>query len=269
MLIRILLVLLAVSALGQTPSLAGDRYALDTGRDIALGSAAVVGGFAVWQGASRVRPLTEAELAALDVDALPAFDRLATRYWSPAAARASDVLGYGLALAPLALLLDTGEEMSAAELLTMYLETMALDRVLVGGLKLGVGRVRPLAYNPDPRITDEERSSRYSRRSFPSGHTSGAFAGAMFTGQVYARMHPDDDARHWVRGGALTLATLTGILRVRAGHHFPSDALLGAIIGTVVGWAVPELHETDPDPVAPEGAEPVPMGPSLAWSWAF
>ena len=248
---------------------AGSRYDLDAGRELALGGVAAAGGAFIWWGSSRTEPLTAAELAALDPGRLPAWDRVATRLWSPRAARWSDVLGYGLTVAPLLLLVESGDEVSAGELLAMYAETVALDRALVGSLKLGVGRVRPLAYNPDPRIPWSRKTSGFARRSFPSGHTSGAFAGAVFAGQVYARLHPDRAARHWVRGGALGLAAVTGYLRVRAGHHFPSDAVVGALMGGLVGWAVPELHERDVDPVVPDLPGRGVGGPTLAFCWGF
>lgn len=263
------LLLLSLLALWPDPARAGSRYDLDTEQELALGGAAAVGTAAIWWGTSRLEPLTPAEVAALDPRELPAWDRVATRLWSPRAARWSDVLGYGLAAAPLLLLAETGDELSAGELLVMYAETVALDRALVGNLKLGVGRVRPLAYNPDPQIPMSRKTSRYARRSFPSGHTSGAFAGAVFAGQVYARLHPDRSARHWVRGGALGLAVATGYLRVRAGHHFPSDVVVGALVGSLVGWMVPEIHEHDPDPLDPRPSGRGAGSPLLAIRWSF
>jgi membrane-associated phospholipid phosphatase len=67
----------------------------------------------------------------------------------------------------------------------------------------------------------------------------------MFTGEVYARLNPDDPGRHWVRGGSLALAAVTGWLRVRAGRHYPTDVLAGAALGSLIGWLVPRLHEVD------------------------
>lgn len=247
--LRVLLLLMpAVLLTLAPPSRAGDRYHLDTGRELALAGSTALAGAWVWHRAERVAPLSAAELADLRVADLPAFDRVATRQWSPGAKQLSDVLRLGLTVAPLALLLDTGAGMSGGELLLMYGQTVGLTETVTGALKLGTARVRPLAYNPDPRIDDRLRRSRYARRSFPSGHTSAAFAGAVFIGEVHARLHPDRPSRHWVRGGGLALAALTGYARVRAGHHFPSDVLAGAAVGSLVGWLVPRLHEREMDP---------------------
>lgn len=252
----------AVMLILAAPCQAGDRYQLDTGRELALAGSTALAGAWVWHRAERVPPLSATELAALRAADLPAFDRVATRQWSPGARRLSDGLRLGLTLAPLALLLDTGAGMSGGELLVMYVQTMGLNEAATGALKLATARVRPLAYNPDPRIDDGLRQSRYARRSFPSGHTSAAFAGAVFIGEVHARLHPDRSSRHWVRGGGLALAALTGYARVRAGHHFPSDVLAGAAVGALVGWLVPRIHERDLDPArldTPSGAGVVPV----------
>jgi len=232
-------------AAGPEPALAGDRYDLDGGRETALlAGGAAVGAAALWV-AAELEPLDPAELAALQATDLPAIDRAATRQWSPTAATWSDILGYGSTVAPLLLLADTGSEAGAGDLGLMYAETMLLEQGLVGLIKGLVRRPRPLTYNPDPRIPDSLRRSHHAVRSFPSGHTAGAFAAAVFAGEVYARLNPDDPVRHWIRGGGLAIAATTGWLRIRAGRHFPTDVLAGAVIGSLVGWAVPRLHEVD------------------------
>jgi membrane-associated phospholipid phosphatase len=77
--------------------------------------------------------------------------------------------------------------------------------------------------------------------SFPSGHTSAAFAAAFAYWSIQAR-----------RGTAaakapkivtlVALATATGVLRVVARKHFPTDVLAGAALGAAVGWTVPRLY---------------------------
>jgi len=41
--------------------------------------------------------------------------------------------------------------------------------------------------------------------------------------------------------GAATF--LTGFLRVRAGEHFPTDVILGGLVGTASGILVPYFHK--------------------------
>ena len=247
---------------------AGDLYELDTGREVALASGALALGAGLWWLESGRGGASVERLAALDRSDVPAIDRIATDLWSPTAARWSDVLMLGTGLMPLALLAETGPALSGGELLVMYVETMVIEQAVVGALKLGAGRLRPFTYNDDPRIPDTLRRSAYARRSWPSGHTATAFAGAMFTSEVHARLHPDRTSRHWIRGGSLTLAALTGYLRLRAGNHFPTDVLAGAAIGGLIGWAVPALHERDPDPLVPDTG-PRAAGPRIAIGVGF
>jgi undecaprenyl-diphosphatase len=57
--------------------------------------------------------------------------------------------------------------------------------------------------------------------SFPSGHTTTAFAMAVIIGHFSAILWP----------GALLLATLVGLSRLALGAHFPSDVFAGMILG--------------------------------------
>ena len=256
--------LIAAVLAAAAPASAGDRYDLDTGREIALlGAGAGLGAGAIWS-AYTLEPLDELELRGLDPAALPWFDRFATRQWSPAAETASDVLMIGSAAAPLLLLTQAGAAASEADIALMYGQTLLIEQGLIGILKTTFRRPRPFTYNPDPRIDDALRRSGHAVRSFPSGHAANAFAAAVFAGEVYARLHPDDPARHWVRSGGLVVATATAYLRVRAGRHFPSDVVAGAVIGSLIGWAVPRLHEVDRAADGAAGA-----GPGLVVGFAF
>lgn len=68
--------------------------------------------------------------------------------------------------------------------------------------------------------------------SFPSGHTTAAFALASVIANHY-------DER-WVQYSAYSLAGLVGVARSYHDAHFASDVLAGALIGTLVGKSVVE-----------------------------
>lgn len=91
-------------------------------------------------------------------------------------------------------------------------------------LKPLVDRTRPwlvveglvnLIQEPDPR-------------SFPSGHTSAAFA----AGTALFRTLP----KGWVRWLAMAGAAMMGLSRLYVGVHYPSDVLVGALVGAFCGW---------------------------------
>ena len=59
---------------------------------------------------------------------------------------------------------------------------------------------------------------------------------------VFTDVHGSSNWSHVVWGSTLTLATLTGIARVKAGVHYPTDVIAGAIAGSAIGYLVPRLH---------------------------
>lgn len=244
-------------------------YELDGRTDAALGTAGLglfgVGYLLVGDPA----PLTTAASDSLDATRINAFDRSAVNKWSPEAARASDVLALTSLLAPLALLADGPGREQADVIGVMYLETALLNSGLTYLLKNVVGRPRPYAYSDNPAIPQELRSARTTRRSFPSGHTSTAFASLVFLATVHGRLYPDSSVNDWVWGGCLATATMTGYLRYAAGRHFPTDILAGASLGAFVGWLVPHLHEWEPDPGV-GAAKTAPLRETfVGFSWAF
>lgn len=69
-----------------------------------------------------------------------------------------------------------------------------------------------------------------SNSSFPSGHTTEAFALASVISSHYEE--------RWVSCASYSVAGLVGVARSYHGAHFASDILAGALIGTLVGKSV-------------------------------
>lgn len=123
---------------------------------------------------------------------------------------------------------------------TMYLETMLLANGIKEWMKLLIYRARPYMYfegYPQDKLDDGDWNC-----SFPSGHTTLAFAGAAFTTMVFCQCFPNSDWKYAVAGGAFGIAALTGALRMASGNHFLTDVLTGAVIGTACGFVVPYMH---------------------------
>jgi undecaprenyl-diphosphatase len=96
-----------------------------------------------------------------------------------------------------------------------------LGTLLSQALKRGLHRPRPtsaivgfeaLAENPD-------------RFSFPSGHTTAAFAAAVALAGAPFGLGP----------GALALAVGIGLSRIYLGAHYPLDVAVGAVLGGIAG----------------------------------
>lgn len=73
----------------------------------------------------------------------------------------------------------------------------------------------------------EQRPDHSDRRSFPSGHSTVAFAGATVLRHEFGHVSP------WVSIGGYTVATLTAADRVRRDRHHWHDVAAGAAIGVL------------------------------------
>jgi len=105
----------------------------------------------------------------------------------------------------------------------------AINAVITQGMKFAVRRERP--GNPGGSY------------SFPSGHTSSAFATAAVTWRHFG----------WKVGlPASAVGAWVGASRVQLGRHFLSDVVFGAAVGTAAGRTVTIGH----------GARKVTMGPT-------
>lgn len=107
--------------------------------------------------------------------------------------------------------------------------------VIAGGLiaplvKFTVGRVRPAQSTHTFQFKPFSGSE-----SFPSGHTTQAFAVASVIAAHYDQW--------WVQGLSYGLAGVVGYSRIEQNAHYASDVVAGAIIGTVVGRAVVHRHD--------------------------
>lgn len=119
-------------------------------------------------------------------------------------------------------------------------QTLALDLAATAFINMATRRARPYVYNDS--LPDSLRSSGDGALSFPSGHTSGSFAMASAYSLTYSLRHPKSPLVVPVWLLTHSLAATVGWLRVEGGKHFPSDVIVGALLGTAVGLAVPALH---------------------------
>jgi membrane-associated phospholipid phosphatase len=123
---------------------------------------------------------------------------------------------------------------------TMILESYLITASLTQLAKVSFLRKRPYVYNEN--VDDLTRRQRDAQFSFFSGHTSMAFTGAILTAKMYDDLNGKNS--EYVYAGSLLVASSVGYLRVRAGKHFPSDVIVGAIVGTGSAWIITEIHKT-------------------------
>lgn len=119
-----------------------------------------------------------------------------------------------------------------------YADAVGWSAVAVQWLKVAIGRERPVMYTSGAVAAASDRDN---QRSFPSSHTTVAFAAATAYLVIAGREH----LPHRTRTALLLYgaALATGVLRVEAGKHFPTDVLGGAALGSGVGWLAATIHQ--------------------------
>lgn len=171
-----------------------------------------------------------------------AFDRVAVGLDFPQAEGLADtVVAATLALAVLAPGLYAEDQSTFLEDGLLSLQAMAATGLLTAGAKIAFGRPYPYMYGPAPYPEQNDDGVNYA--ALWSGHTAVPMAGAFAATQT-CRLRRPHRAACWLPalvGGALALTA--GGLQIAAENHFPTDVLLGGLVGAGVGWLVPLLHQ--------------------------
>ena len=157
------------------------------------------------------------------------------------AARFSDVLSFFSLGAPLTL----QPAIAFAHDRRVAANMFAVSSLSFSSAILAVNLIKRLTRRRRPgRLCDLEPTlceSDFANRSFPSGHSALAFTAAALACMFYNRLEVfETQAANAVGCGvAVGMATATGILRVVAGRHHITDVIVGALIGTALGWLLP------------------------------
>ncbi|MCA9681548.1 MAG: phosphatase PAP2 family protein [Myxococcales bacterium] len=157
-----------------------------------------------------------------------------------AAALTSDIVAYaGIPAVALTLTLvgvgTEGQWRRIHEDLLVALEAVAVSGALTNVIKFSTARLRPYAYY-EPVTFDEDPDHNLS---FPSGHTSLAFAMATSFATVATMRRRKLAPVFW--GLGVPMAGLVGYLRMAGDRHWLGDVLTGAGLGTLVGVGLPWL----------------------------
>lgn len=107
------------------------------------------------------------------------------------------------------------------------LEALAFTTLATQAVKMAAARERPYSYfqTIPPKGLDDNRS-------FFSGHTSQAFAGALSLAAILSRRDPH--RKPWYFAGAATIGGAVGYLRIASDRHYLSDVISGAAVGTLI-----------------------------------
>ncbi len=145
-------------------------------------------------------------------------------------------LGEGPFLMGLSAVLYGTGELAGSESLRkaglLSLESFGIAAVITTMLKAVVGRHRPRA--EEGAFAFKPFTSANHEHSFPSGHSSSAFAVASVIAGV--------SDSFWIGAASYGLATVVALSRVTNNEHWMSDIFFGSVIGYFVGKGVLALN---------------------------
>jgi len=184
------------------------------------------------------------------------FDQRLRGRFSKRAAKISDATLVLTVTTPMLEQLGRDVDGRTGERAMIYGQTFALNLAGTAAVKYIVKRPRPYTYSESESVVRYAADAgKDSHVSFYSGHASIAFSSAVAGSYLYAADSTSraGKASAWLVN--ITLAAATANLRVRAGKHFYSDVVIGALIGSALGYAVPAFHAGDAGVYTPSALE--------------
>ena len=187
--------------------------------------------------------IDSAIVAGLKKEDIPSFDRWAVRH-SDKADEVSNIAFYASMPYPVVLFADRAIRKDAGKVAALYWEAMAITGLLYTGGDYFIDRYRPETYDETKPFS--ERMSGNEKNAFFAGHVALVSTSTFFTASVYDEYHPASPLKWAFYGVAVAATGATIYLRHMAGKHFPSDLLVGTIVGVGSGMLVPRLHRYKP-----------------------
>jgi len=153
--------------------------------------------------------------------------------------------------------IDVGFTRPMLEDMVVYAEVLTISGTATELAKYVVQRPRPYVYGSTSSSTLDASSSYVS---FFSGHTTATFAALTSLSMTVSLRH---GPQAWLWVVTALVGTSVAIERVAAGQHFPTDVMMGTVVGVGVGLLVPWLHERSAPAAPAVSLAPVPGGGAL------
>jgi len=186
-------------------------------------------------------PSTEQQILSLNINSIDPIDRIGVYPYNEHLDKTSYYPFYTAIPLPLVFFL-TGNDMRSdfPKLTFLYLETLSITGMIGTSATYFVNQYRPYAYTAQTSM--DKKLTQNAKNSFFAGHVEIIATSTFFISEVYSNYYPDSKIK-WLFFTAAGLATAgMGYMRLEAGMHFPSDILLGAVVGASSGILVPYFH---------------------------
>jgi hypothetical protein len=178
--------------------------------------------------------LNESEIAKILKSNIPAFDRIALRPMSKNMKDYSDYAVYFTVSSALVLTFDKNEFITNG---LVFSEILLTQSMICKWTKTITLRKRPYVY--DDNVSLAKKQQRNSQHSFYSSHSSTAFSAATYAYFYHTKKNGKNVPLAIFLYGS---ATATAVFRVLAANHFPSDVVVGALMGTGISYLICEFH---------------------------
>lgn len=177
------------------------------------------------------------ELDALEEDDVPFFDRIGLQPYSSTLKDFSDYAAY-VTLGTALYCIYENDKRVLLDNLFVFGEIMIAQSAIAKWTKTLTHRYRPFVYDED--MSYDRKKQRNSQHSFYSMHSSTSFSAATFGYYYYQKLYG-----HNILIGTLLFgsASATAILRVASAQHFPSDVIVGAIVGSGISYVICRYHQ--------------------------
>lgn len=219
---------------GQLP------YKLDLRMDIPLSISGVgLLGAGVIIG-SKKKAFTPEELEALVTPNINKLDKSSLKRWAPKAEKASDFFMFFSLATPASLFAGQKVRDNWKSVSLIGLQTYLIGGGITSLSKETAMRTRPFVYNEQAPMTYKLKKD--ARKSFFSGHTSFSAFSTFMTAKMFSDHYPNNKWKGAVWTTSSVIPAVTGFLRYWAGKHYPSDILVGYLVGAAVGILLPQIH---------------------------
>ena len=239
--IRLFFVTAVISSLSISQSENSSPYSFSNNLDLKI--TGISAGLLLGSVLMDYAPMDLDNILNLNSENIPKYDSKAIGNWSLKSIGMSDVLLFSSFAIPAVLMADKKIQKDYRNFSLIWAESVLLTIGITNFTKVLVGRPRPYLYGG--KAPRDYKLKKDNKKSFFSGHTSIAAVSWFLMASMYDDYNPDSETSPYLWTSAFLIPACTAYYRYDAGKHFPSDLLVGYIVGGAIGMLIPKWHTED------------------------